>query len=43
MDAKTRYVWLSLVVGMSGAIAPAVSSAQEASYLSEFERPYGYG
>ena len=42
MDAKTRHIWLGLLVGLSSTLLSGTATGQEASYLSEFERPYGF-
>lgn len=43
MDAKTRHIWLGLVVGLSSTLLSGTATGQEAGYLTEFERPYGFG
>lgn len=42
MDAKTKSLWLSLAIGVTGAVAPTMAAAQAASSMSDFERPYGF-
>ncbi|MCI4643735.1 MAG: holdfast anchoring protein HfaA [Hyphomonadaceae bacterium] len=42
MDATTKHILVGLTVALTGVATPLAATAQEAGYLSEFERPYGF-
>jgi holdfast attachment protein HfaA len=43
MNVTTRTFLTGALFGIGLGVAPLAATAQEAGYLSEFERPYGYG
>lgn len=43
MNVNTRTTLTSARLFLAMCVAPMAASAQEAGYLSEFERPYGFG